>query len=114
MRIKKFNFGQRIVLWIGIGAFVLLLTHPPYVWTVSNENPALGMGHRNIIHPLDGKTKEDLELAVGIASKHEGADFGIDMMRLAIETCVISVITFTGLLLLKDKRESQDNSPKLK
>jgi hypothetical protein len=95
------NTKQKIVLWIGISIIGILLAHPPYKLILGDVK--LNIGHRNIITPSGGFTKDELEISG--SAMQRGAIIKIDIFRLLLECVLVGAITKGGLCAFKDTKD---------
>jgi hypothetical protein len=87
------NTKQKVVLWVGISIIGILLVYPPYKLEGGGK---LNFGHRNIITPLAGFTKEQAEVAKAIWQADKTM-MKIDVLRLVLECVLVVAITTGGI-----------------
>ena len=94
------NTKQKVVLWVGISIIGILLVYPPYKLEGGGK---INLGHRNIITPLAGFTKEQAEITAAIWQADK-VNMKIDVFRLVLECVLVGAITTGGIWAFKEEK----------
>ncbi len=100
--IMTMNTKQKIVFWVGISIIGILLVYPPYN-VILDDDIKLNIGHRNIITPSGGITKDERELS-GAPVQNETIKIKIDIFRLLLELVLVGAITKGGIWAFKEEK----------